>query len=1613
MKPSGLHLALYLLPLGIGLAGTPVQAQITPETGNPTSTTININGSIIDIKNGKTAGSNLFHSFDQFNLDSGETANFQTNSSIQNILGRVVGGDASLINGLIQVTGGNANLFLMNPAGIIFGANAQLNVMGSFTATTANGIGLGSNWFNAIGNNNYASLTGTPNQFAFPMSQPGTIINSGNLSVLEGKNLNLFGGTVISTGPLTAPGGQINIASVAGGNVLRLSQDGMLLSLDIIPSSAAGSLPNNLTFSPLDLPALLTGGAASNATGVQKNADGSVSLIGSGYKIENGDLVATNATTTSGIAPGGGIRLLSNGSLNGGSLEALGSNVTLEAKGDITLGSINTFGSPGGDITITSIEGKIDITDLLNSYSNTDDAGNITIDANGDITATGAITGYSANGNATNITISSSNGSVTTENVAAMTDYGHGGNIEIRAFNDITTGQVQASVGQQGDAGSIILDAGGNIATDKVRAFSKNGNGGTIDITAGGDFGTIPAFAGGTHLAVNTNYGGDAGSITVNAGGNINAGGIDANAPNGNGGSISLTSGGNLTGGAMTTGSMFGDGGPIYLKAAENINIGETITGTWVGNAGTITIEVGGSITITSGAVYDFFQNNCGTSASGTVECNADGSVTLTPSETLSLPGQGLLAGPVKIIPIAPSGSSGTTTTPDTDTSGTTTTPDTDTSGTSGNSSQTSDSGTSAPNNGGSEIQMEVKTTDGREESVTNPTSVSSTVKGTAGEQTINATDDVNTGSIDARSALEGNGNNISVTSSEGGVTTKDVNSSAQQGNAGNIGVSGNNNVTVGNANASTNYSPPPAATTPAPATNNSPALPPTALGTSGSITITSNTGNVNTGVIDTTANVGTGGPVNLQGAGNVTAGDINTNVNSGNGGDVTATSTGGSITAGDINTYSDSNGSGGGVTATALQNVNLGNITASAGPATPAITSPVIATTSPSPVTATPTPLPVTAPANISPVTAAPVVNNATPTVTVTTSAPPSGPEATPLNAGGNVTITSTEGIVNVRDVNASAIDGPGGPVQIDARQNITTGDITTRSENQQAGTINLNSDVGRIVTGALDANSGPGFRDAQITLQARQGIITGPVLSDNIQIIGPSVSSSLSLQLSRLASNQPTVNQITTPIAVVETTAPTPAPIVTVTEAAPAPTPNPAPAAEPILDNSNSTTPPVSQTSNDAKNTTPQASPQIPNLNPTVINGVTAPATAEDNILSIEQERTGEYAEHFQKQLPNIKNFNQIREMLGKISEETNLKPAIIYVVEDQQGMWAVMVTDANEYSVTTIAGDQTVTEKEGQQWLVTTNKLDDLKEELNAFRDSVSKNEHKSIVVADGQKLYDLLIKPLEAKLQAQGINTLIFSMPESMRMLPIAALHDGQQFLVEKYKLAMIPSVSLMDTTYNGLGDGKLLAMGISDFEDTANVKQLKDLPRVNEELDAISSSWLNGVEIYRNEQATFGNLAEASQRQRFNMLHIATHAAFQNKDNNYIQFWDGQKHLEDLRQVQWYGDRMVELLVLSACETAVGNRDAEMGFAGLSVQAGVKTAIATLWKVSDNGTLGLMANLYQNLGQFPTKVEALQQAQIAMLRGEVKPSESNLDFTHPYYWAGFTLIGSPW
>ncbi|HAG84469.1 MAG TPA: hypothetical protein DCL61_25765, partial [Cyanobacteria bacterium UBA12227] len=394
-----------------------VQAQSITPSNDGTGTNVNKNGDRYDIYDGTRVGDNLFHSLIKFGLDEGEIARFLSQPGIENILARISGGNVSVINGLIEVTGGNSNLFLMNPAGIIFGPNATLNVPGDFTATTSTRIGFGSGWFNAIGNNTYTSLIGTPNAFAFDTPQPGAIINSADLTVNQG-DLNLFAGTVVSTGSLSTPNGQINIATVSGQNVIRISQTGMVLSLDIQPRTPQDGTPANWTFPVASLPQLLTGGNVGNATGITLNPQGQPVLTGSGVQIVNGDVVTSNIQAQVGVridASGGNI---TTGAINTNLQNQLNSGfVDLSSLGDIKTGNItaeNQNNGNAGDVTAYSLHGDINIANIFAQNQGLGDAASILASApSGNITIGDIRLPNHGSGSGGSVNLSAPNGNVT------------------------------------------------------------------------------------------------------------------------------------------------------------------------------------------------------------------------------------------------------------------------------------------------------------------------------------------------------------------------------------------------------------------------------------------------------------------------------------------------------------------------------------------------------------------------------------------------------------------------------------------------------------------------------------------------------------------------------------------------------------------------------------------------------------------------------------------------------------------------------------------------------------------------------------------------------------------------------------------------------------------------------------------------------------------------------------------------------------------------------------------------------------------------------------------------------------------------------------------------
>lgn len=381
--------------------------------------------------------------------------------------------------------------------------------------------------------------------------------------------------------------------------------------------------------------------------------------------------------------------------------------------------------------------------------------------------------------------------------------------------------------------------------------------------------------------------------------------------------------------------------------------------------------------------------------------------------------------------------------------------------------------------------------------------------------------------------------------------------------------------------------------------------------------------------------------------------------------------------------------------------------------------------------------------------------------------------------------------------------------------------------------------------------------------------------------------------------------------------------------------------------------------------------------------------------------------YGRLFRTSIPSPE---QIAQQLRQNAEITGQQSALIYAVPAP-----------NQLEVILLLPDGTLTHHR-----VSDAPADIMAETIREFRIGLTTvNSPSSRYLPAAQKLFQWLIEPLESELEAQGVDKLIFCLGGQLRGIPMAALHDGQRFLVEKYGLAFIPAFNLLDPEPPDLSNAQVLAMGASEFQ-----SQLP-LPAVPLELAAINRLWQGDVSL--NQAFTLDNLLELRSREPYPILHLATHANFAagSVRESYIQFWDQQLRLDQVRHM---GLRTppVELLVLSACQTALGDPNAELGFAGLAVQSGAKSALASLWFVSDVGTFLFMTGFYENLMTAPTKGDAIQQTQQAMLRGELTlnsdgvqqamrgeslpPEISNaarVDFSHPYYWAGFTMIGNPW
>ncbi|GAB4525598.1 MAG: hypothetical protein Tsb0014_05110 [Pleurocapsa sp.] len=293
------------------------------------------------------------------------------------------------------------------------------------------------------------------------------------------------------------------------------------------------------------------------------------------------------------------------------------------------------------------------------------------------------------------------------------------------------------------------------------------------------------------------------------------------------------------------------------------------------------------------------------------------------------------------------------------------------------------------------------------------------------------------------------------------------------------------------------------------------------------------------------------------------------------------------------------------------------------------------------------------------------------------------------------------------------------------------------------------------------------------------------------------------------------------------------------------------------------------------------------------------------------------------------------------------------------------------------------------------------------ISQLQTSLARPDLMEEVQEDAQKLYSWIIQPLEKDLQAGNPNnqpkTLVFILDGALRNIPMSVLYDREQYLIEKYAVAVIPSRQLFDPR-SRQKSLQVLKAGISQEREVDGI-EFPALSYVPQELNKIRQLSASSSELLLDQAFTDRQFQEKVDSTAFPIVHIATHGEFNSDPSTtFILAWNKRIPLPQLEQILNRRDSedAIELLVLSACQTAQGNRRAALGMAGVAAQAGVRSTLASLWQVDDQTTASLMTKFYAELKQGKSLAAALQQAELSLLQNEE---------TRPYYWAPFVLIGN--
>lgn len=1487
---------LVLLP-------APGFAQIVPAAGS--STIVLPQGQQIQVRGGVAAGTNLFHRFDRFNLDANQTATFFANPAIQNIFGRVVSGEASRINGLIQVNG-NANLVLMNPAGILFGATARLDVSGSFTATTANRIGIGSGVFDAIGANNDAALIGTPSYFELGAS--GGIFNAGNLTA--GQTVSLFGGTVLNTG--TVNGQTVSIAAVPENRAIRVTPEGSLLSLEI---------PNSSNIAARTLPELLTGGELQSATQATIR-DGIPTLTRAGTAIVSGNLSGSNvqivgdriglidATLRGESIRVGGDRqgmgdfprsqfLFGNsGTQIEGRNVILWSDQATRFHGSITAnnGFVETSGKQVLDVSqarISAVGGTwlLDPSDITIASGGTGTLSSGVFDPPaGGATIDPAVIEAALNNN-TSVTITTANGS--------------GGSGDITLLSSITQTGSQASLTFTGRQLLRANNAQINLSGTNFLVFNLNqveplsslsalsiqnaidaiGTGsGSINIHLGA--GTYTST--GTPLQISTNR-----NLTISGNGSANTMLTGNNAAR----VIEVDPGATVTianlaiaEGKAPAGQSGGgilNLGNLVLRDVNVRNNVADLDGGGLSNAGTVSL------------LRSNFLNNISSTDGGAI--STDGTLTIDQSQfrdNRAFEQGGAIS------------NSGNTTIV--------------------NSILSGNTALGAVNSGGGAIYT----------------------RGAASILTISNSQLLNNRSNTGGAIDSTFPNAITIDNSL-------IQGNIADGEAGAILIDRNSTLTIRNSQILNNQS----------------------NGDAGAIYISAEGRIENTVIRNNRSAGGNGGGIYTIGQVNLINSRVIGNsaingggfyIDPGSAGDAGSATITGTTIADNISTDR-----GGGIANTGqltLTNSLIWNNAATQGGGLFSDETATLANTTISANTAT--------------------------------------------QGGGLFTAAGTTELQSTTIANNT--DGLLNFVATVRLRN------TIVADNLNYDVSGLFNDLGNNLIGISDGSAG-------FTVSSLVGTQSSPIVSN----LAPLANNGGLTLTHALLPNSPAIDRgnnlnvssfdqvgrlriqgNTIDIGAFEST---PIP--------PVPVPPPSAPVPPILpstpiDAPVSATPPLFEP---PTNTPSESNPKTQQPVSTVIE--------------LERSLSQEYADYYNFELPKVVTLQEIQDMLAKAQHLKGARSGIIYALFVPSAITPApksgeVLTDQIE-PITPLLRSQLKQESDRLELFLitptgrairysTTATRAQVAQQAKLFRLAVSDVEDEGYLALSRQ-LYQWLVQPLEPELQRYGIQGLIYCLDEGLRTAPIAAMADDRGFVIDRYTVSMIPSVTLINRDIHSLTSKSVLAMGADYFREQA------PLPAVSTELQLISEQFWNGNR-FLNQDFTLERLLQEKQRTQAGIVHLATHAEFNpgSPDRSYIQLWNRRISLSEMSSIAW-SNPALHLLVLSACETAIDSVDAELGFTGLAAASGVHSVMGSLWEVSDVGTLALMSEFYIQLQKVPTRADALRRAQLALRNGTVRiengalvtstirvplpPAlQQNSDlrlFNHPFYWAAFTLVGNPW